>query len=523
MQPKWAMPCLSCDCGERMTWNIGDTILGKYRVERVLGQGGMGVVLAVRHVQLGELYAMKMMHTRLPTGDDAAGRFVREARASARLKGDHVARVHDVGRTDEGDLFMVMDYLEGLDLKMHLAQNGRLPVEEAVDYILQACEGIGEAHEMGIVHRDIKPANLFLVPNKKTGRASIKVLDFGISKNMNPGESTDLTQSGTMLGSPLYMSPEQMQYAHQVDSRTDIWSLGVVLYELITGKVPFPGETMTQVVHGVMNLEPKPVQYHVPTVPASIDAVIKQCLKKDAELRLPTIDGLVQALQSSLNDASIKQVGPDVTIKEKPAAAAAPPDPALEATAAAIAFESTAATPAPKAVLTATDRIPADATKIEKSEPPLSRTLESGPISEKSTAQKDSDMPSRRPAWGFAAMLAIAVLGIGAFGALQFAPHDENVIVSVPSASVVMLDVPSTSAASVAILLPLAPSASLSAELLTSAIATRPSVNAPAMLQNPPKHFATPALAPVSSEVPPPPASPAAPASPSAAIWNGPL
>jgi serine/threonine protein kinase len=515
------MPCLSCDSGERMTWNIGDTILGKYRVERLLGQGGMGVVLAVRHVQLGELYAMKMMHTRLPAGDDAAGRFVREARASARLKGDHVARVHDVGRTDEGDLYMVMDYLEGLDLKTYLAQNGRLPVEEAVDYILQACEGIGEAHEMGIVHRDIKPANLFLVRNKKTGQALIKVLDFGISKNMNPGESTDLTQSGTMLGSPLYMSPEQMQYAHRVDSRTDIWSLGVVLYELLTGKVPFPGETMTQVVHSVMNLEPQSVQYHVPTVPASIDAVIKQCLKKGAELRLSTIDGLVQALQSSLNDAAMKQVGPDVTIKEKPAAV--PTDPALEATAAAIAFEPTTETPVPKAVLIGTDRIPANALKIEESQPPVSRTLESGPISRKSTPQEVSEIPPRRASWGLMAILAIAVLGIGVYWAFRLTPHDENVIVSAPSASINMAGPPRASASSLAIVLPLSPSSSVSAELLTSAIATRPSVNAPAVRQNSPKPLATPALAPGSSEVLPPPAPPPAPASPSVTRWNGPL
>ncbi|MBK9265092.1 MAG: serine/threonine protein kinase [Polyangiaceae bacterium] len=285
----------------------GDILLGKYCVERVLGQGGMGTVVAARHIELGELYAIKIMLPDIMDKHDAVNRFLREARASARLKSDHVARVHDISRPDDGLLFMVMEYLEGTDLKTHLASHGRLPAKEAITYVLQACEAIAEAHEKEIVHRDIKPANLFLTRKPKTGAPIVKVLDFGISKQLNPAPGSDLTKTGAMLGSPLYMSPEQMTHARNVDARTDIWSLGVVLYELVTGKVPFEGETLTQVVHSVMNVAPKPIRAHVPDVSPSLEAVIQHCLAKNIEGRYPNVEALQKALEQVLAGAFVEE------------------------------------------------------------------------------------------------------------------------------------------------------------------------------------------------------------------------
>jgi len=283
----------------------GDLLLGKYRIERALGQGGMGGVFAARHVELGELYAIKVMLPNTRASQEAVERFLREARIAAKLESEHVARVFDVGRADDGTLFMVMEHLKGRDLKAYLAERGRLPCEEAITYVRQACEALAEAHEMGIVHRDIKPANLFLAQKRKKTTPHIKVVDFGVSKELQAEPGQDLTKSGTMLGSPLYMSPEQMVYTRKVDARTDIWSLGVVLYELVTGVVPFPGETLTQVVHGVMSLEPAPVQALVADLPVGLDVVIKRCLQKEPEQRYGSVEELSAALGKVLNNEPV--------------------------------------------------------------------------------------------------------------------------------------------------------------------------------------------------------------------------
>lgn len=285
----------------------GDLLLGKYRVERVLGQGGMGSVFSARHIELAELYAIKVMLPNALGNQDAEERFLREARIAAKLESEHVARVFDVGRADDGSLFMVMEHLKGRDLKAHLAERRRLPSEEAITYVRQACEALAEAHEMGIVHRDIKPANLFLTHKRKNPTPFIKILDFGISKELQPAEGQDLTKTGTMLGSPLYMSPEQMLYSRKVDARTDIWSLGVVLYELVTGVVPFSGETFTHVVHSVMSLEPEPIQTFVADLPAALDVVIQRCLQKDAAERYPSVDELSAALEKVLKNEPVER------------------------------------------------------------------------------------------------------------------------------------------------------------------------------------------------------------------------
>src|SRR5262245_2470661 len=170
-------------------------------------------------------------------------RFMREARAASRLRGEHVARVTDVGMPDNGTPYMVMEYLEGEELNTLIRRRGPLPVHEAVGYVMQACDAVAEAHSLGIIHRDIKPSNLFLT-HKPNGEPCVKVLDFGISKTLTiaPIEG-DLTSSEAMLGTPHYMSPEQMRASRDADRRSDIWGLGVVLYTLLAGHRPFRGGT----------------------------------------------------------------------------------------------------------------------------------------------------------------------------------------------------------------------------------------------------------------------------------------
>jgi serine/threonine-protein kinase len=267
----------------------GDILLGKYRVENTLGKGGMGIVVAVRHVHLGELFAIKMLLTAAQKSDGATERFLREARASAKLKGEHVARVHDVGSLDDGAPYMVMEYLVGDDLKQILKRQGPFPLNELALFVHQACEAVGEAHALGIVHRDLKPANLFLT-RRPNGTPCIKVLDFGISKELDPdgGSMSDLTKTGTFIGSPPYMSPEQMSDIKATDRRSDIWSLGVILYELATGQLPFQGQGPTELIARILTSEPVLPSRLCPDIPLEFDAVVRRCLEKRPENRYQT-------------------------------------------------------------------------------------------------------------------------------------------------------------------------------------------------------------------------------------------
>jgi serine/threonine protein kinase len=281
----------------------GDVLLGKFRIERVLGAGGMGLVVGARHMELDELFAMKLMHPELLSNAEAVERFVREARASARLKGEHVARVHDVGRLENGSPYMLMEHLVGDDLSGILDKRGALPVREAVDYVLQACEAIAEAHGQGIVHRDLKPANLFLTM-RANGSPCIKVLDFGISKKIeaNGKLAPKLTVTGALLGSPAFMSPEQMLNGKSVDMRSDIWALGAILYELTTGALPFHGETMTELVARVMDEAAKPPSSLRPEIPRAFDDVVLTCLQKRAARRYQSVEELMAALRPFVDD-----------------------------------------------------------------------------------------------------------------------------------------------------------------------------------------------------------------------------
>jgi serine/threonine-protein kinase len=261
----------------------GEVLLGKYRLERVLGRGGMGFVVAATHLGLDQLVAIKMLLPSSLDKKDVLSRFAREARAAAKLRNEHVVRVTDVGDLPSGAPYLVMEYLRGKDLADVLIERGPLPIDRAIDYVLQALEAIAEAHAFGMVHRDLKPANLFLASGPGGGEI-VKLLDFGISKaSEDPkGEALALTGAGVLIGSPRYMSPEQIRSAKDCDAGTDIWSVGVIAYELITGRVPFESASSVELVAEILTAEPAALP---PEVPAGLRDTILRCLAKDRARR----------------------------------------------------------------------------------------------------------------------------------------------------------------------------------------------------------------------------------------------
>lgn len=271
----------------------GEILAGKYKIERVLARGGMGVVVAAFHTQLEQRVALKFLLPEGEQNDLARGRFLREARAAVRLRSEHVARVLDVGTAEAGSPYIVMEYLEGRDLSALLSERGSLPVSEAVSYVLQAAEAVAEAHACGIIHRDLKPANLFLT-HRPDGSPCVKVLDFGISKTS--GDTASLTQTRAIIGTPHYLSPEQVRSSKSADIRSDIWAMGMILYELITGVVAFPRETLPELCSAII-LDPiPPVRLKVPDIDPTLESVIGWSLSKSPENRPQTLAELASAL-----------------------------------------------------------------------------------------------------------------------------------------------------------------------------------------------------------------------------------
>jgi hypothetical protein len=288
----------------------GDILDGKYRVERVLGEGGMGIVVAARHLQLDQRVAIKFVLPHTLGNAEAMERFAREARAAVKLRSEHVARVLDVGTMANGTPYMVMEYLEGSDLGALIVANGSLAAVPAVDFVLQACEAIAEAHANGIVHRDLKPQNLF-VTHSVHGKPLVKVLDFGISKHTptdGSGSELSLTRTSSVMGSPNYMSPEQLRSAKLVDVRTDIWALGVILYESLTGHVPFVAETVTQLTAMVLQDAPRPIAELRSDLPPGLARVIERCLEKDPTKRFGSVAELAVELEpfGSIRGAALR-------------------------------------------------------------------------------------------------------------------------------------------------------------------------------------------------------------------------
>lgn len=302
----------------------GDVVAGKYRVERPIGSGGMGVVVAARHLQLDEPVALKFVAVDRATDREAVGRMMREARATFRLRSEHTVRVMDVGELPSGPVFIVMELLEGRDLRAELAARGPLPEKEVVQHALETCLALEEAHAAGIVHRDLKPHNLFLARTAR-GSTMVKVLDFGMSK-LDPElfEAGPLTRPETALGTPRYMAPEQWKSADAVDHRADIWALGVVMFELLTGEAPLGklrgAERQARLLAGAI---PAPREVR-PEVTEGVSRAVMKCLRADPRVRWPSVAHLATALRDAHPELAaveerLEVTRTDVTVAVPPA------------------------------------------------------------------------------------------------------------------------------------------------------------------------------------------------------------
>ncbi len=273
-----------------------DVIAGKYRVESQLGEGGMAVVLAARHEALRQRVAIKIVQPQFVGSNELKERFFREARALAAITSPHVARVFDVGTLDNGATYLVLEYLEGLDLHRLVQRDGPLSPRDAALYAREAAEGLAEAHQLGILHRDLKPSNLFLaaLPN---GQPCIKILDFGLAKLTEEG-ITGLTEREDVMGSPSYMAPEQIRGLAQADARSDVWSLGVTLYELLTDALPFEGANATKTAAAVLTEPPVDLAKRRAGLPPELVKIVADCLVKDPDRRLASAKILADRLKA---------------------------------------------------------------------------------------------------------------------------------------------------------------------------------------------------------------------------------
>ncbi|MBN1609022.1 MAG: serine/threonine protein kinase [Polyangiaceae bacterium] len=276
----------------------GTVLADKLRIEAVIAKGGMGVLVAAHHLKLDQRVAVKFLLPEALANPEAVDRFEREARAAAKIQNEHTVRVIDVGTLDWGAPYMVMEYLRGCDLSALLSARGPMPVEDAVDYVLQASEAISEAHTLGIVHRDLKPSNLFLI-ERPDGTPCIKVLDFGISKVTGGSdllEQAKMTSTGALLGSPLYMSPEQLRCSRDVDMRTDVWALGTILFELLAGRPPFVAETMPELITALQSGELPSLRMIRPDLPDGLEYAVEACLERELHRRIPSVAELAARL-----------------------------------------------------------------------------------------------------------------------------------------------------------------------------------------------------------------------------------
>lgn len=264
-----------------------ELVAGKYRLVRLIGQGGMGSVWEGEHVSLGTRVAVKFIERELANSEEARERFDKEARAAAKLQSRYVVGVFDHGVMPDGRPFIVMEYLSGETLEERAVVRGRLDLIEMSVIVSQVARGLSKAHELGIVHRDLKPENIFLTDSPDDDEQVAKVVDFGIAKftEGSPVGMSSSTRTGTLLGTPVYMSPEQARGLRDIDQRSDLWAMGVVVYRCVTGRLPFEGQAVGDIVVKICTQDPTPPSHLVPALPASFDAWFARCVSRDREAR----------------------------------------------------------------------------------------------------------------------------------------------------------------------------------------------------------------------------------------------
>jgi len=294
---------------------VGRILDGKYRILEPLGEGGMAQVYTAEHLVLEHLVAIKFLRRELAIEPEIAERFAREAKTIAQLNSEHVVKVLDVGYLDGAGPFMVMEHLDGEDLQTRLGRCGPLPLAEAVGYVIQAAAGLDQAHRKHIVHRDLKPENLFLARSQQ-GLEIIKLLDFGISRQTGNALSR-LTQPQVAIGSPNYMAPEQLMGSDGIDARADVWSLGVVLYRLVTGALPFSGQSIAEVYARILHTEPAKPSDVCPGLPHAFDELVLRCLKKAPADRPPNVRALALALREIVRPAARAATPQTVVVVER--------------------------------------------------------------------------------------------------------------------------------------------------------------------------------------------------------------
>ena len=307
----------------------GDVINGKYRVDSVLGSGGMAVVFGAFHVQLLQPVALKFLRPDVASCDVTRARFHREARALGQMESEHVARIMDVEALPDGTPFLVLEYLTGHDLGEELNRRGAFEPGEAVDLVLQACEAMAEAHAAGIIHRDLKPDNLFLA-ERADGSRIVKVIDFGISKVTSGSGAYSLrdsavTRTTNVVGSPMYMSPEQLRSARNVDARSDVWSLGATLYELLSCRTPFVNGTVPEVCAAVLKDPIVPLLQRKPDLPPQLVAAVEQALVKDPDSRYRDVASFARAIGPFAATFSAERVARIARVGKRPFRAGSAP------------------------------------------------------------------------------------------------------------------------------------------------------------------------------------------------------